>query len=147
MHFLSGYAWQILWVWVSVSMSTTHEISWLSLYLLMLVGFLFELVENNPTGKRLMWSCFGYDDTSYPGDSATNAISDMLFVLLGWTVVELMVFVDHSMVMLVILLSVGFVLLLMFVYLLRLELRVQRGGTAQAVAISARSVPPLFVGR
>lgn len=147
MHFLSGYAWHIVWVWVSLSMSTTPELSWLSLHLLMLVGLLFELAENNLIGRNLIWSWAGYTESTYSGDSAINAIADMLFVLLGWTAVQLTVLLDHSTTALAVLLSVGLVLLLVFAYLFRIEFRILTAGPPQKVMISSRSVPPLFVGR
>jgi hypothetical protein len=87
-HFFFGYTWNLAWSGVSAAVSGTVQLQTLNLWVLMFVGFLFELVENDPTGDGWMWSWLGYTQVTYVGDTATNAISDMLFVLLGWTLVE-----------------------------------------------------------
>jgi len=90
-HVLSGYAWNLSWSLVSKAVSGAVQLQTLNLWLLVLIGLVFELVENNPSSGASMWTWLGYTQQTYSGDSATNAITDMLFVLSGWSIVEVVV--------------------------------------------------------
>ena len=95
-HVLSGYGWNLGWSAVSKATSGAVQLQTLNLWLLMTVGLVFELVENNPSSGASMWTWLGYTQQTYSGDSATNAIADMLFVLVGWSVVEVALLVSSE---------------------------------------------------
>lgn len=123
-HFASGYIWNLAWSALSVAVSGSVRMQTLNLWSLMLVGFLFELAENDPAGAGWMWSWMGYTQATYVGDSATNAISDMLFVLLGWTLVECVMMVSTEMAVFAVLGGGAVLLLLLFAVFFREERRI-----------------------
>ena len=132
MHFLSGYAWNIVWVF-----AWDDYMPWLNLWILMAIALFFELLENQPRSGAWMWGCLGYDETTYDGDSAVNAISDVLFTLAGWGVVKLVASFTTSDIALGALLGTGGVMFLVFLALFREERRIQLGSPAMAATTTA----------
>lgn len=123
MHLLSGFVWNIVWSIVSLSVSNRVQFQTLNLWLLMFIGLVFELVENNAsTGE--MWACLDYTRATYSGDSAINAISDMLFVLIGWTLVEFALLLSVNVLVFAALVAVALLLLIVFGVLFREERKI-----------------------
>lgn len=124
MHILSGFVWNLVWSIVSFSVSNRVQFQTLNLWLLMFIGLVFELVENNAATGEKMWAWLDYTRATYSGDSATNAISDMLFVLIGWTLVEGAFLVSVNVPVFAVLVAVALLLLIVFGVLFREERKI-----------------------
>ena len=124
MHVLSGYIWNLAWAGVSFAVSQQVKLQTLNLWLLMFIGFLFELAENNASTGEKMWRWLDYTRATYSGDSAINAISDMLFVLIGWTLVEGTLLISVNSVVFAILGAGALLLLIVFGVLFREERKI-----------------------
>ena len=138
-HFFSGYVWNLAWSGVSAAVSGTVQLQTLNLWVLMFVGFLFELAENHPSGGW-MWEWLGYTQATYVGDSATNAISDMLFVFLGWTLVEAVLMISTEAAVFAVLGGGAALILLLFAVFFREERKIllprERAANLPAVLIN-----------
>ena len=121
MHFLSGYMWSLIW-----TAATSDFLPWLNLLLFAIVAIGFEILENLPRSGAWMWGWLGYDEKSYTGDSAVNTSSDVLISLVGWVVVRgVLMGAGTTGAAVGALLGVAGALLLLFLYLYRIERRVQ----------------------
>ena len=144
MHFLSGYLWCVVFAW-----AFRDVLPWVHLLLLLIVALLFELLENQKGAGSWMWGGIGYDTTTYSGDTALNAVSDVLFTVLGWTVVRIVVMYTTSDVALGVLLGVAGALFAIFLCLFRIERRIQLGpkasGDAQRPALLLKISSPLGI--
>ena len=141
MHFLSGYVWHVVWAWASDLWEP-----WLSLFLLMLLAMVFELLENNPVCGAPMWAWLGYDRTTYAGDTASNSVSDLLCSLLGWGVVHLVATLSMETAALTALLSAGGVLFVVFLGAFYVERSVVFGKTDKGTP-APTALPALLVSR
>lgn len=129
-HFLFGFWWALAWTY-----SSGDALPWLNLLLMATVACLFELFESTPYGRSFPWGWLGYDDATYPGDSLANAVTDVIFALVGWTTVRIVVTYTRSTTALLAMLGASAVLCVLFWLLLRVERRVQ------GVGVSARGAP------
>ena len=116
MHFLSGYIWQVVWVW-----ATDMWAPWASLFIFTVLAMVFELLENWRVTGAPMWAWLGYDESTYSGDTASNSVSDLLVSLLGWGVVHLVTSFARTPAALGALLGTAGVLFVAFLVLYRLE--------------------------
>ena len=122
MHFLSGYMWSVVWAF-----GFGDVLPWLNLLLFALVATAFEVLENRPASGRWMWGWLGYDEKTYAGDSATNTAMDVLISLVGWGVVRIVVEFTLETEALAVLLGVAGALFAVFLFLYRIERRIQLG--------------------
>jgi hypothetical protein len=120
MHFLSGYLWCIVWVWAFDDIP-----AWLNLLLFLALASLFEIVENQKGSGSWMWGFLGYNKKTYTGDTAINSVSDILISAVGWAVVRVSTLESTTNIVLGILLGVAAALFLVFLYLFRIERRIQ----------------------
>lgn len=140
MHFLSGYLWNIVWVF-----ALSDYVPWLNLLLLSLFAVGFEILENQPGSGSWMWGCIGYDETTYTGDTAINSGSDIFFSLLGWGVVRLVAAFTTSSIALGVLLGVAGGLFIIFLVLFSIERRIQLGPKAPRASDTPSPVRPALL--
>lgn len=160
MHFLSGFVPHALYAYL-----LTDAAHWISLYVLTFAACVFELVENTegartaharkqpvraPTDPppragsgKFMWSWIGYNKSNYRIDSLHNSVADILFLLLGWLVVEVVHLATPSMTALYALLGVAGALLVLFVVLFLEERQRWRAVDGPATATGAAALPAL----
>ena len=122
MHFLSGYLWCIVWVW-----AFSDTLPWLNLLLFTASALVFEVLENQKGSGSWMWGWLGYDTETYTGDSALNAVSDVLISIIGWLIVRIVTLFTTSTVALGAMLGAAGVLFLVFLYFFRIERRIVLG--------------------
>ena len=116
MHFLSGYLWNVVWTW-----AFDGALPVLNLALLVVVACVFELVENQKGSGDWLWGSLGYDTTTYTGDSAINAVSDVLLSVVGWCVVAGAAAIARTTLVLGLLLGTAAVIFVAFLFLFRIE--------------------------
>jgi hypothetical protein len=116
MHFLSGLVPHAIFVFLT---SADH---WISLYVLAMIACLFELVENEPGNGEWMWKFIGYTVVDHKPDTLKNSVSDVVFLLLGWLVSEVVFLLGAPLELgLSLLLGLALVLFVVFIYLFRVE--------------------------
>lgn len=121
MHFLSGYMWSLIWM-----AATSDFLPWLNLLLFAIAAIGFEILENLPRSGAWMWGFLGYDEKTYTGDSAINSVSDVLVSLVGWVVVRgVLMGAGTTGASVGALLGLAGALFLVFLYVYRIERRVQ----------------------
>lgn len=135
MHFLSGMVPHALYAWF------VEADAWISLFVLAVAACVFELVENTPGMGRIMWTWIGYTTENYRIDSLQNAVSDVLFLLGGWFVAQIVHLLSSSLTAFGVLMGVAGALFLLFLWLFSRE-RAQWLVAKQA----ASTVPVALVG-
>ena len=137
-HFLSGLVPHALYAYL---LSFDH---WISLYVLAVGACLFELFENHRSDGEFLWTGLGYTGATYSGDSLQNSVCDVLFLLLGWGVAEVVYLITSSMLALYVLLGVAAALLAMFLYLFSKE-RAQWAAAVPPATTPPAGLPPVPV--
>ena len=115
MHFLSGLVPHALYAWL------LGGDAWISLYVLAFVACVFELVENTPGAGKIMWTCIGYTTENYRIDSLQNSQCDVLFLLLGWLVAQVVHLLSPGMTAFWVVMGVAAVLFVAFLWLFSRE--------------------------
>ena len=139
-HFLSGLVPHAIWAYF------IPADAWISLFVLATLAALFELVENTPGAGKVMWTWIGYTTENYRIDTLRNAVSDILFLLAGWLVAQVVHLLAPDRVAFWALLGAAGVLVLLFLWLFSLErqkwLRDKEGtNTARPVTIPPVAEP------
>lgn len=120
-HFASGWIWSTAWIF-----ATSDYVPWLNLLLFAVIAVAWEVVENIPSSRRWIWGWMGYDDLTYPGDSAINAATDVLVSLIAWVTARGIIgTAGRNDLVLGLMLGASALLYAVFFCLLRVERRVQ----------------------
>jgi hypothetical protein len=114
-HFLSGFVPHSLWLW------WVPAEEWISLLALSTLACLFELLENEPKAAKTVWSWLGNATSTYRADSLKNAVSDILFLIAGWFVAQVVYMLSPGHATFFVLLGVAALLFVAFLVLNRLE--------------------------
>ena len=138
-HFLTGYWWSLAWAYAS-----DDALPWLNLLTLAVAACFFELFENTTQGRRMLFGCMGYDETTLQSDSLQNSVCDVIFALLGWATVRVVVTYTMSTTALIVMLSVSAPLAVAFYLFFRIEQRILQGiGAFGEQAAHPAAVAPL----
>lgn len=138
-HFLAGFVPHALFAYLLEDVE-----HWISLWLLAFGACAFELVENTPGNGKWMWSWIGYTVDTYKLDTLRNSVGDILSLLLGWLVVEIVHQIAPSSTALFVLLGVAAALFVVFVYLFVVERHQWRHNSEVAASTDNQQV--LVVG-
>lgn len=131
MHYLSGWMWRLIWMF-----ATDDYLPWVNVLLFTAVALGFEMLENFESTGGPMWAWLGYDRTTYAGDSAVNSSADVLWSLVGWALARAVLLATGLTGKgLGVTLGVAGALFAVFLYLFRIERRVQ------GIGVSLKSEP------
>lgn len=120
MHWLCGLVWHLVWAW---TIGIAEWRAWASLFILVVLALVFEILESQFARENVIWSLLGYGTTYGDGDTVTNASADVLFTLFGWLPVQLLVmYLGTAPELLGTLLGVATFALLLFLVLFRKEI-------------------------